>query len=369
MSYGHRGSARVRDGLCELVILTAPTTLLEVLCNPPVVQRPVIMPDFFVDHFVIGESLDAFIEGLRRLAQQGGGNLIGTRHMLRRGGNSVNTASALLRLGADPVLIVKTSAQGLSLLRALVDPNLDLSHVKATGALSSTVSIELNYEDRRVNLMVSDSGSARDFSIRDLTDYDVGAIREAGLVALLCLNHNADPAQLANDLFSLVRSESQAMTFMDIGDPSGRPDILHPLLRNVLAEGLVDILSINENEIVWLARAMGRDLSWQSDDATLRMTGDDISEELGVRIDLHTRGFVSTHWNGEAVQVDTFPVEPQVTCGAGDAWNAGDIYGYLLRLEVSDRLMLANAVAALYVSSSDATHPTREEIIEFLTGR
>jgi sugar/nucleoside kinase (ribokinase family) len=53
-------------------------------------------------------------------------------------------------------------------------------------------------------------------------------------------------------------------------------------------------------------------------------------------------------------------------CGAGDAWNAGDIYGTLLELPAMDRLILANAVASLYVSSTSATHPQLAGIVEFL---
>ena len=46
--------------------------------------------------------------GLRRLADQGGGNLLGNNQLIRRGGNSVNTASALFAMGIDPCLIVTT---------------------------------------------------------------------------------------------------------------------------------------------------------------------------------------------------------------------------------------------------------------------
>jgi sugar/nucleoside kinase (ribokinase family) len=178
--------------------------LIKALENPVDVGRPVILPDFYVDHFVIAGSFDEFIDGLTRLAKQGGGNLLGNKQFLRRGGNSVNTASALLTLGLDPVLIVTTDDHGSRILPTLVSPDLDLSHVHTDGRLSSTVSIELEHEGRRVNLMVSDSGSAADFSFSDLTEADLTAIQESNLVALLNLNHNPKAPQLAQNLFEMV---------------------------------------------------------------------------------------------------------------------------------------------------------------------
>jgi len=269
----------------------------------------------------------------------------------------------------DPVLIVKTSEQGAALLRSLVDPSLDLSHVKSNGLLATTVSIEVEHEGRRVNLMVSDSGSARDFSIDDLDEHDIDAIRRAELVALLCLNHNQAPADLARELFSLVRSESRAITFMDAGDPSSRPHIVGPLCEEVLSEGLVDVLSVNENEVIWFARASGFDVSWTSQRDTLLQAARHITNEFDIRVDLHTPLFTSTHSHDDEAVASTFEAAPQVTCGAGDTWNAGDIYGYLSGLPSMERLMLANAVAALYVSSPSADHPTRDNVASLLCER
>jgi len=147
--------------------------LVEKLQNPPKMPRVVIMPDFFVDHFVLAGEFEDFLTGLRQLAEQGGGNLMNTTQLIRRGGNSVNTASALLSLGADPCLIVTTDEQGASMLSGLVSPELDLSHVHTDGRLSATVSIETKYRGRNVNLMVSDSGSAAGFQFSMLNENDL----------------------------------------------------------------------------------------------------------------------------------------------------------------------------------------------------
>lgn len=344
--------------------------VIEALRNPPVLGRPAILPDFFVDHFVIAGPLDEFIQGLERLAEQGGGNLTGTNHLIRRGGNSVNTASALLTLGLNPCLIVKTDKQGASLLRSLVSPELDLSHLHTDGRLSSTVSIETENRGRRVDLMVSDSGSASDFSFSDLTEYDIRAILGAPLVALLCLNHNKNAPRLAEDLFSTVHSDSKALTFMDMGDPSSNTGIVEPLAKKVVSQGLVDILGMNENEARWFAQAVTGDIdSWRDTSShpekwiSAAML---VSHETGVRVDFHTPYFTATIEDDAVTALPTFDVPVNVTCGAGDAWNAGDIFGTLLGLEARDRLLISNSVAAMYVSSASAAHPSREALIQFL---
>ncbi|UCE09846.1 MAG: carbohydrate kinase family protein [Candidatus Thorarchaeota archaeon] len=344
--------------------------LVKILRDPPPVPYPVILPDFFLDHFVITGSFEDFMADLRKLAEQGGGNLIGTSQIISRGGNSVNTASALQALGANPKLIVKTDKKGASILEVLVSPELDLGLVKDNGALSSTVSIETEYEGRRVNLMVSDSGSAAEFSFEDLSENDLSAIRDCGLVALLCLNHNRNAVALAENLFGFARDSAKSLTFMDIGDPSGNPDIIEPLTRKVLCEGLVDILGVNENEVGWFAQALSdRNDRWKQ---TFKESGlwlpaaELISMETGVRVDLHTPSYAATIEDGECTKIPAFSVDANIVCGAGDAWNAGTIYGTLLNLMPSDRLVLANAVAALYISSSEGDHPTPQDVISFI---
>ncbi|KXH75626.1 MAG: hypothetical protein AM326_08855 [Candidatus Thorarchaeota archaeon SMTZ-45] len=346
------------------------TRLISILQNPPKVNYPVVLPDFFVDHFVLFKTLDSFLDGLKRLAQQGGGNLLKNEQFIRKGGNAVNTASALLSLGLNPKLIVTTDYYGASLLKALVSPNLDLSHVHTDGRLSSTVSIETEYSGRKVNLMVSDSGSASEFEFSDLSRHDIDAIKGSGIVALVNLNHNRKAAELAHDLFQMIKKSSKAMTFMDMGDPSGNPKIVTKLVENVIKTGLVDIIGLNENEVGWIAQVLTSNRErWKniSEKPELWLEGAQlIANDTGVRIDLHTPHYSSTIKGNEITSVPAFDVESHIVCGAGDAWNAGDIYGTLLDLSPFDRLTLANAVASLYISSASATHPQIADIVEFL---
>jgi sugar/nucleoside kinase (ribokinase family) len=346
------------------------TQLISVLQNPQKVNYPVVLPDFFVDHFVVFETLEILLDGLKRLAEQGGGNLLDNEQFIRRGGNAVNTASALLSLGLNPKLIVTTDEYGASLLKALVDPELDLSHVHTDGRLSSTVSIETKHSGRKVNLMVSDSGSASDFAFSDLTQGDIELIKGSGIVALVNLNHNRKGAELAHDLFQMIKESSAAKTFIDMGDPSGNPEIVPQIVTRVFKTGLVDIIGLNENEVGWIAKSLTGDKERWKDIQTkseLWLEGAQlIANETGMRVDLHTPHFSATIDGDEVTAIPTFAVESHVVCGAGDAWNAGDIYGTLLNLRSLERLTLSNAIASLYVSSVAATHPQLSDVVRFL---
>jgi ribokinase len=232
------------------------------------------------------------------------------------------------------------------------------------------VSIEATYSGRDVNLMVSDSGSASEFAYSDLTEYDIDTIKDSGIVALVNLNHNHKGAELAHDLFKMIKESSTAKTFMDMGDPSGNPELVPPLVDRVINTGLVDIIGLNENEVGWIATALSGDKERWADlptkPALWLECAHCVANATGVRVDLHTPHYTATIDGDETIAMPSFVVESCVVCGAGDAWNAGDIYGTLLDLRPLDRLILANSLASLYVSSGTASHPTLSEIVSFL---
>ncbi|RLF23639.1 MAG: hypothetical protein DRN15_05510 [Thermoprotei archaeon] len=77
-------------------------------------------------------------------------------------------------------------------------------------------------------------------------------------------------------------------------------------------------------------------------------------------------------YDGEkAVFMEPYQVEVKDTVGAGDAWNAGIIYGYLRKLDLEDMLRLANAVAAIKCMHVGAITglPTIEEVERFIKSR
>src|SRR5207249_3028338 len=126
----------------------------------------------------------------------------------------------------------------------------DLSHVRTTGTMSRTMSFETEHSGRRVNIMVSDPGSLSQFGPEKLSQEDKTLISEADFVCVLNWNQNKKGTELAEKVFSIAKNEGKAVTFFDPGDPALRVGEIEGLNERVLTPGLVDVLSVNENELV-----------------------------------------------------------------------------------------------------------------------
>ena len=59
----------------------------------------VLLPDFFIDHFLTFKEFEDDIPKLKNIYKQGGGNIPGIKQKISQGGNASNTALALAKLG------------------------------------------------------------------------------------------------------------------------------------------------------------------------------------------------------------------------------------------------------------------------------
>jgi len=145
---------------------------------------------------------------------------------------------------------------------------------------------------------------------------------------------------------------------------SRRAKDIKGLLDEVLRKGY-GILSLNESEALYLAKH-GLKRSSTETTASPEILGvraaKTISSELGIRVDLHTQLFSATITDDRFVAAPTYRVNVRRVTGAGDAWNAGNVYAEHMRLSDESRLEFANALAAYYISSSTAKHPTRRDV-------
>src|SRR5437588_12817650 len=89
-----------------------------------------------------------------------------------------------------------------------------------------------------------------------MTQEDKQIICEAYFVCVLNWNQNMKGTDLAEKVFSIAKEEGKAVTFFDPGDPSSRIGEIEGLNQRVLTPGLVDVLSVNENELVHLANGV-----------------------------------------------------------------------------------------------------------------
>src|SRR5207237_8429354 len=67
------------------------------------------------------------------------------------------------------------------------------------------------------------------------------------------------------------------------------------------------------------------------------------------RVDLHTPEFSATFVDGQRVRVPCAKIKPAKVTGAGDVWNAADIYAQGVGLGHKDRLICANDAGEGYL--------------------
>ena len=220
--------------------------------------RVVTMPDFYLDYILsYPGNLEDLTASLETVARRGGGNLLGWKHLVGRGGNSPNLAAQLIALGVEVVPIIETNELGYDILSQSLK-GIDLSHVTRTGTMSSTLSLEADYSGRKVNIMMSNPASHANFGPEKLSRKDKEVIRKSDFVVVLNWGQNQRGTDLAEEVFKTAR-EGGGVTFFDPGDPSSNQKGLQELNNRVLVPGLVDVLSLNENELLQIGETLQRE--------------------------------------------------------------------------------------------------------------
>ncbi|HZD12506.1 MAG TPA: carbohydrate kinase family protein, partial [Candidatus Binatus sp.] len=263
-------------------------------------------------------------------------------------------------LGPKTIPILETNPLGRLLLSEFAS-YLDLSHVKLDGSLSSTVSLEPANSGKPVNLMISNTGSLANFGPDRLSDKDRELIQSAEYVCLVSWNLLDKGTDLAEAVFTLAKDAGKPVTFFDPGDPTPRKADIQDLTERVLTKGLVDILSVNENELLQLASTV-REEEFEEGEGSL-FEAASVFSMLGSRVDLHTPKFSATFVDGQRERCPCLKIIPSKVTGAGDAWNAGDIYAQGIGLSHKERLLFANATAAAYLSKTGLDPADLNEVL------
>jgi sugar/nucleoside kinase (ribokinase family) len=330
------------------------------------------MPDFFLDRLIsIDSDLEAFSRDLEHVARKKGGSIDGITQTELRGGNAINTASALTTLGVKVIPIVCTDKLGLQLIRFYLDSSkTDFSHIKIAREASITTAIETKTESGMANVMLRSVGSLADFGPDHLVNGDYEAMENADYV---CVFNWAGTShfgtKLAETVFQHVKKKGRGKTYCDTADPTPNKHDIPRLIRKVLQGRHLDVLSLNENEAVCYATRLAQDLK----NKEKKMKLEDVAKEsakvlasrLSARIDLHTTEFSATFTRKDETVIRSFRVPTLRATGAGDAWNAGNILGDALQLSPECRLTLANAVAAYYISNPNGMHPSLRQVTDF----
>ncbi|NWF86370.1 carbohydrate kinase family protein [Candidatus Bathyarchaeota archaeon] len=331
----------------------------------------VVMPDFFLDRLIsLKYNVQTFSKNLRQIAERKGGSIDGIEQTELRGGNAVNTASALATLGVKVTPIICTDKLGLELIKYYFEPlKVNLSHIKIFEKPSITTALELETESGKVNVMLRDVGALADFGPKNLDESDFEVVEKADYVCVFnWAGTRRFGTQLAKTVFRHVKTKGEGKTYYDTADPA--PNIAKtPELVKVLQGKYVDILSVNENEAVCYASQLNHKTAKFVNklklDKLAMESAKILASHLPARIDLHTTSFAATFTKKDITTVSAFKVPALRATGAGDAWNAGNILGDAFGLSDGGRLALANLIAAYYISNSDGMHPTRKQLIKF----
>jgi sugar/nucleoside kinase (ribokinase family) len=333
----------------------------------------VVMPDFFIDRLIsLPNSAETFIKQIDDAVMRKGGSIDGITQTEIRGGNAVNTAAALATLGVKVTPIICTNKLGERLIKFYFKKlKVDVSHIKILERPSLTTALEFKTKNGKANVMLRDVGSLADFEPQCLSEGDFEAIENADYVCIFnWAGTRRFGTELAGTIFKHVKEKGKGKTYYDTADPTPNKEKIPELIKEVLQSRYVDVLSVNENEAVCYA--------FQLSDKTKELEGklrfEELAKEsarilansLSARVDLHATSFAATFTKNKEKVIPAFQVPVLRATGAGDAWNAGNVIGDACGLSDDYRLMLANAVAAYYISNADELHPTRRKLIEFL---
>lgn len=168
---------------------------------------------------------------------------------------------------------------------------------------------------------------------------------------------------ILSDILPRYQAKHRQIAFFDLSDCSKRSrEVIREALDLIpeFSQHARVIVGLNKNEAGLIHHAFFD--TAPGDD--LEQTGKSIFERLPVDTLLLHSSRQATAINSSGVYTaDTFFVsQPLLSTGAGDNFNAGFVSGLLLNLDIEDAITVANAVAALYISTgispqiSDVTH-------------
>lgn len=340
-------------------------TIIEKLRRLNIVGSIVVMPDFFVDRIIRLESKEKLFDALTEKAKRGGGSVRGISTTDVKGGNAVNVAYCLAKLGVKVALFTVADEIGSVMIKQAFSQFGDKVILRISGGKSGlTTSFEFPHDDTRVNVMVSDVGDNANFGPEKLSsEADRAILKNADGVMIVDWASNEKGTELAEYSF---KNSPSAFHFIDPADIETRNRDFRDSLAK-LAD-ITDCLSINENECNSLADALGLGhilgRSYGADE--VKGAAKKIAEKVGISTDLHSK--IGAAWsNGkESTYVHTIKVDARTLTGAGDSWDAGDILGYLAGLESQERLLVANCCSSLYVRDPQGEPPTMNKVFELV---
>lgn len=301
---------------------------------------------------VVGNfNVDLLVGPVKEVPRWGTEHLAST-FLLRTGGAAGNTSLSLARLGLPPLAIgsVGDDYYGRIILDELRAAGASTQHITILRAAQTGVGVTLLREDGE-RLFLAFLGHLLAFS-----DDDLVRTRHllAGCRAVLFCGWNDLPSLTTEGIVHFLRQArgDGLTTLLDTGwdlhdwAAGGRGAVLSLLPH-------VDLFLPNEAEALAIS---GQDNAHDAARALL---------DAGAGVVIIKRGPLGSLYADRSclVEVPGFTVDAVDTVGAGDAFNAGVLYGLLHGLPPEQLLRFANAVGAHVVQRMTERYPTLEEVM------
>lgn len=256
-----------------------------------------------------------------------------------RGGIAGNIAYSLALLGEHPLLLASIGEDQKTYIEALAKLGVDTTSVHYSKLPTASFSVITDKADCQVGGFYPGAmGDAAALSIRSLSQEDILFVVSAH-----------DPEQMGKQIQEAVQLKKRL--FFDIGQQV----IILP--ENVLREGVVaaELMILNDYEMGVLAKRIGKteaEIIQQVETCVVTLG------EKGSKIYTKAKGSVPSLV--PAVNVENV-IDPT---GAGDAFRAGFIYGYVRGWQVEQCAQLAATVAAFALEKfgTQEHHFTKEEL-------
>jgi ribokinase len=339
--------------------------IIEKLKQLSIVGSIAVMPDFFIDRIIRLESKEKLFDALAEKAKRGGGSVRGVPTADVKGGNAVNVAYCLAKLGVRVTLFTVADEIGAGIIRQAFSQFGDRVTLRiSAGKCGLTTAFEFPHEDTRVNVMMSDIGDNASFGPERIdSEADRALLKNADGVMVVNWASNQKGTELAEHAF---RNSPSAFHFIDPADVETRKKDFCNSLEKLA--GMTDCLSMNENECNSLADVLGLGhvlgSAYGADE--VRLAAKKLAEKIGISTDLHTKAGAAWSNGRESVFVHTVRVDAKNLTGAGDSWDAADIVGHLAGLDPQERLLFANCCASLYVRDTQGEPPTMNKVFELV---
>lgn len=325
------------------------------------------MPDFSTDRILTFTSQKQLLDALSEKSKQGGGALRGISSTDVKGGNAINVAYCLAKLGAQVKLFTIADKIGSLTLNEIFSKfgnNVDLRVVRGNHCRTTALEF-VGKNEPRINLLISDVGDNIDFGPQYVNSRsDLETLRKCDGVMVVNWASNLKGTQLTKHAF---RKSPNAIHFVDPADIDNRRDeFKNDLLR---LASFIDVLSLNENECKSLGKASGYASllppnSYDGND--LKNAAKKLASKFRMSVEIHTSKGASWSDGSETSFVSSIKVRAKTLTGAGDSWDAANILAHLIGLGPTERLLFSNAYSALYVMSSDREPATLNKLLKFI---